>query len=180
MKVINLFSGPGVGKSTAAAGLFAKMKKEGYLVEYVTEYAKDLVYSKSFFKIKDQIYVFAKQQHPLFKLKNQVDYIIMDSPIPLSIVYLDKDNCEFSVKAFTDLVISTFNSYENLNFYIERNLNNTYQSSGRLNSLEESLLLDAEIKSMLIDNKIVYKNISSCSNVEDEIFKNIMINTNAF
>ena len=53
MKVINLFAGPGTGKSTTAAGLFYKMKSKGYMVELVTEFAKDLVYQESFFRLKD-------------------------------------------------------------------------------------------------------------------------------
>jgi len=40
-RVINLLGGPGVGKSTAAAKLFAKYKDEGKSVELVREYVKD-------------------------------------------------------------------------------------------------------------------------------------------
>lgn len=43
---INLFAGPGTGKSTTAAGVFFEMKRSGMSVEYVTEYAKSLVFSK--------------------------------------------------------------------------------------------------------------------------------------
>ena len=45
--VINLFGGPGCGKSTIAAELFAILKKQGYEVELVTEYAKDKVWEES-------------------------------------------------------------------------------------------------------------------------------------
>ena len=47
MKVINFFGGPGVGKSTAACDLFVAMKKAGYKVEYVDEYAKRRLMKKS-------------------------------------------------------------------------------------------------------------------------------------
>ena len=46
MKVINLFGGPGCGKSTTAADLFARMKLRGLSVELVTEYAKDVVWDE--------------------------------------------------------------------------------------------------------------------------------------
>jgi hypothetical protein len=36
MKVINLFAGPGCGKSTLAAGIFSLLKFHGVLVELVT------------------------------------------------------------------------------------------------------------------------------------------------
>ena len=49
--IINIFGGPGVGKSTVAADLFVIMKKEGYSVELVTEYAKELTYEKKRYNI---------------------------------------------------------------------------------------------------------------------------------
>lgn len=42
--VINIFGGPGVGKSTVAAGLFYRLKCLHYSVELVEEFAKYLVY----------------------------------------------------------------------------------------------------------------------------------------
>ena len=43
MKVINFYGGPGVGKSTKAAGMFYKMQLAGYSVELVNEFAKECV-----------------------------------------------------------------------------------------------------------------------------------------
>lgn len=50
---INIFGGPGVGKSTISSGLFYQMKTRGYKVEFISEYAKDLTYGKDFVKLKD-------------------------------------------------------------------------------------------------------------------------------
>lgn len=75
MKIINLFGGPGVGKSTLAATTFAHMKQEGYSVELVTEYAKQLTWEGRTNALSNQIYVFAKQLHNIFRLKGQVDYL---------------------------------------------------------------------------------------------------------
>lgn len=41
MKVINLFAGPGSGKSTTCAGVFSKLKLAGVNCEMALEYAKD-------------------------------------------------------------------------------------------------------------------------------------------
>jgi hypothetical protein len=54
MKVINLWAGPGAGKSTTAAGLFL-MKLTGRRVELVTEYAKEVVYDQDPTRIKNQL-----------------------------------------------------------------------------------------------------------------------------
>lgn len=174
MKVINLFSGPGVGKSTAAASLFSLMKKYNYNVEYITEYAKELVYSKSFFKLKDQLYILAKQQHPLLRLRDQVDYVIMDSPLLLSNIYLDKSSAKFSVTAFNELTLSLFNSYNNINFYLLRNKDEIYQQEGRLHTLSEATSIDNDIKDMLISNKIDYKDIHVKPGIEHDILKYII------
>jgi hypothetical protein len=61
MKVINLWAGPGAGKSTTAAGLFFLMKLTGRRVELVTEYAKEVVYDQDPTRIKNQLLILAKQ-----------------------------------------------------------------------------------------------------------------------
>ena len=45
--VINLFGGPGCGKSTIAALLFGKLKQNGINCEMALEYAKDKVWEES-------------------------------------------------------------------------------------------------------------------------------------
>ena len=60
--VINLCGGPGTGKSTLSANLFAKLKMAGVDVELAPEYVKDLVWEESFKKIENQI---AKGKHGL-------------------------------------------------------------------------------------------------------------------
>ena len=46
--VINLFGGPGVGKSTMCASIFSKLKILGFECEMATEYVKDIVFEESF------------------------------------------------------------------------------------------------------------------------------------
>lgn len=41
--IVNLFAGPGAGKSTGAAYIFSKLKLAGIDCEYVSEFAKDKV-----------------------------------------------------------------------------------------------------------------------------------------
>ena len=89
MKVLNIWGGPGIGKSTTAAGLFYEMKKLGLNVELVQEYAKDAVWEKRHNILDDQIYIFAKQQRRIARLaEHNIDWVITDSPIPLGLVYL--------------------------------------------------------------------------------------------
>ena len=144
MRVINLYGGPGAGKSTSAAGLFYLMKINGHKVELVTEYAKDLVYSNRLDDMLDQQeYIFDKQNHRLHVLRDKVDYAITDSPLLLSCIYVNHDEWPAS-NEFIDFVVAVNNTYDNVNFFIERP--NTYQEYGRKHSLDESVEIDNKIK----------------------------------
>lgn len=107
MKHICLFGGPGVGKSTISSGLFNLMKRKGYSVEYVTEYAKGLTYSKSTFRLSDQLYILAKQHHPWFVLKSQIDYTVNDSPFILGLAYTQETE-HLPLNEFKNLIISMY------------------------------------------------------------------------
>ena len=89
---INLFGGPGTGKSTIAAGIFSAMKHSHMRAELLQEYAKDLTYGKDGVKLSDQLYVLGKQHHKLFRLRDQVDYVIHDSPFVMGVTYLNPND----------------------------------------------------------------------------------------
>ena len=147
--VINLFAGPGVGKSTNAARIFADLKMRGVNCEMALEFAKDKVWEESFRTMDDQIYIFGKQFHRIWRLKDKVDVIICDSPLLNSIVY-DKENS----KAFHELVIEQFNKFDNFNFYLKRSA--TYQKEGRIQTEEEARKIDKIVENVLIDYNIPF------------------------
>jgi len=45
--IVDFFAGPGAGKSTTAADVFAKLKWRGVNAELIGEYAKDLTWSEN-------------------------------------------------------------------------------------------------------------------------------------
>ena len=142
MKVINLFAGPGSGKSTLAAGLFHVMKRKGFNVELVTEYAKAKVWEESTKTLDDQVYVFAKQLHRQRILQGKVDYTITDSPVLLSLIYGAPHR-----QCFADLVTETFNDFDNINVFVERTKD--YVGTGRLQTEPEACAIDFLIMGML-------------------------------
>lgn len=148
--VVNLYGGPGTGKSTLAAQLFADLKWAGYECELVTEYAKKLVWQDATDVLSDQIYVFGKQQHMLQVLNDQVDVIITDSPILLSIIYSRKFGTWLQRDALNRLVLRTHKTYDNLDIFLKRT--KPYVESGRLQTYEEAKGLDDEIWSLLDSN----------------------------
>ena len=100
MIVINFFGGPNSGKSTQAAGLFYKMKLEGYSVEHVNEYAKMCVWENRMEMLEDQLYVMAKQNRRVKRLEGKVGYAVTDSPILLSSIY----RTAYGEPHYTDLI----------------------------------------------------------------------------
>lgn len=95
-KVINLYGGPGTGKSITATMLFAKMKLAGINCEYVSEFAKELAWqfssnSEDLKALLAQEYVFAQQHFRMRRCSGEVEYIITDSPLLISKVYIRDD-----------------------------------------------------------------------------------------
>lgn len=69
-KIINIFGGPGVGKSGIAAGVFSKMKANHIQVEFAAEVAKDYVWEERFNVLKnDQLAIFAKSHRRIDRLR---------------------------------------------------------------------------------------------------------------
>lgn len=153
-KIINLFAGPGAGKSTTASGIFYLMKSMGINCELILEYAKDLTWEKRTQAISNQVYVFGKQVQRLERVMNQVDYIITDSPILLSLIYNNNEPLSFS-----QYVVDKFKSYHNINFFIKRDKD--YNPAGRNQTLEEAIEIDNVILDILDANYIPYKIINS-------------------
>jgi hypothetical protein len=159
MIVVNLFAGPGSGKSTTCAGVFSKLKLAGVNCEMALEYAKDKVWENSLDVLNDQIYVFGKQLHRINRLKDKVDVIITDSPLLLSIIY----NCEEN-KIFDALVIDQFHRLDNLNYYVVRD--DSFNPKGRVQNHEESIEKDDQIKNLLHNNKIEYTTVYKHNSVD--------------
>ena len=78
---ISLFAGPGAGKSTSSAYLFAKLKEAGINAELVREYVKDWAWESRPIGTFDQFYFLGKQIRRESMLMDKVDVAITDSPV---------------------------------------------------------------------------------------------------
>lgn len=144
---VNLWAGPGTGKSTIAAEIFGKLKWAKIDCELINEYAKELVWEESQNKLGNQIYVFGKQLHKHYIINGKVKVAITDSPLPLGCIY-DEGKTEH----LKELVLSEFNKMDNMNIYLIRT--KEYNPNGRNQTYEEALIKDAEIEQFMIDNNI--------------------------
>lgn len=143
--VVNFYAGPGCGKTTAALELTAALKKAGYNVEYVSEYAKELVLEKRFDELQNQQSVTDEQYHRLDRLRGSVDMIVTDSPVLLGLIYGEgKIDAEYS-----EQIRQYYDSFENFDMLMVRNRSTGYQTEGRLETEQEAIVRDAQIETML-------------------------------
>lgn len=176
MQVINLFGGPGVGKSTAAAGLFYEMKKAQLRVELVTEYAKDAVWEKRHDLLDDQIYIFAKQQRRISRLQDTgIEWVITDSPLPLGLVYLRPGVLG---DHFPALVMEVFNWYTNHNFLLHRS--HEYDPVGRMQkSHDDAVRFDETVQAILERHQVPVIQIPGGELAVEFIMQSVVLNSSA-
>ncbi len=171
MKVINIFAGPGSGKSTTAAGVFHQLKILNKKVEYVSEYAKDLVYENRFDRLDDYLYMLAEQHHRLYRLRGHVDYVICDGSFLLGYIHCCK-NSIYNKKLFKALVLDIFSQYDNTNYFLNRE-DIVYQTYGRKENLNAALQLDKKLLKLFKKENINCKKITSKTAVK-QIMRDII------
>jgi len=173
-KVINLFGGPGCGKSTGAAFIFARLKMAGVNAELVTEFAKDKTWEHNSKALTCQPYVFGKQSYRMDRCADEVDIIVTDSPLFLSAMYNDDKEIE---PEFTSTVIKKFNEFNNFNYFLRRV--KLYNPKGRNQTEEEAIELDKKIKKNLDNFGIKYSEANGDKDgyetILNEIFKVLIL-----
>lgn len=161
---VNLFGGPGIGKSTIAAELFSRLKWNKIDCELVREYAKDKVWEQSYNILDDQLYVSAKQYHRMFILNEKVDIVITDSPLLLGLIY-DKT---INLPEFNNLILKLNNRFHNLNIFLQRDKD--YNPNGRLQTYDEAKEKDNEILNLLESNNIKHTKIIASKETIDTFY----------
>lgn len=164
--VVNLYGGPGTGKSTTAAGIFYDLKTSGINCEIVSEFAKDLTWEKRYHTLEDQIYIFAKQYHRIFRLLGQVEVIVTDSPILLSLVY-DKKKCPH----LRNLILQEYNKMWTYNVFLKRK--KKYNPKGRNQTESQAKDLDVNILDVLTDTNQLYETFDGDTNGKNLIVSKI-------
>lgn len=157
--VINAFAGPGAGKTTSCLEIAEKLKKQGFVTEYVQEYAKELVYDNHLTMLdghyEHQFAILNEQMKRINRLYGKVDFIVTDSQILLNNTYLNEDKNTKVYSAYTDCVNKLYGLYNNFNYFVERDTS-AFEKEGRIHNLEQSIAIDNELKNMLHDNQIVF------------------------
>ena len=153
---ISFYGGPGVGKSTLAAKVYAALNQGG-TAELVREFVKSWAYEGRQLDIFDQVYTFANQlwsEHQLDKAGVKV--IVTDSPVLLQCVYADLLDPNIAAH-----LIAIAKNYErcrqSLNFLVKRTV--VYDPVGRYQSTNELATLDARIQQCLDEWHLPYHSV---------------------
>lgn len=149
MLVVNLFGVPGAGKSTGAAYIFSQLKTKGVNAELVTEFAKEMVWENNNEVFKNQAYIFGTQSFRISRCNDKVDVIVTDCPLFLTAFY---NKSPVLGEDFNRVVFNVFNSYNNMNYFIDRVKD--YNPIGRRHTEQESKSLKQPMLDMMNRYKV--------------------------
>jgi hypothetical protein len=158
--VVNLFGGPGAGKSTLAAKLFADLKDRGVSVELVTEYVKTWAWEGRPISNLDPLWLVANQFQTESRLYGKVDVIITDSPLLLGAFYDEKESC-------SDILCRLVTEFKDradvidINLFVNRPKNKMYDKAGRYESESAARQLDLKIRQYLSELGILPHRVSN-------------------
>lgn len=164
--VINMISGPGSGKSTIAAELFVYMKKKGYKVEYLQEYAKKLVWTKQFQLLDNQHIVSLKYFNEIKAMYecDDVDFIILDSSLLNGLYYNHYNPNNLSNIEKTDaMILKYYNTFNNYNVFVKRGDDYDYENAGRIQNESESIVIDKYLEDTITELGIDLNPIKICN-----------------
>ena len=175
--IVNLLGAPSSGKSMLMAETFALLKCRNVDCELVTEFAKELVWDERYKDMKDEIYIFAEQNHRLFRVCGQVDVIVTDRPLILTILYNNRYG--EGGEALNNLVLQEFNKHQNYNVLLNRV--HKYNPIGRVQTEEEANEIAISLKNFLDENNIQYDEFDgireNAEKIVEEIVKRINLSS---
>ena len=152
-KLVNLFGGPGIGKSSIACGITYKLKKQHISCNNPYEFPKKLAWDQNIKCIQDKLYVFANQHRGIAECYGKVEYIVIDSPILFSTIYhryyTKGYPAEFYGQPFHDFIIDLHKKYDCIDILLDRTNQGTHNEKERYQDLEESIAIDNLCKEVL-------------------------------
>jgi adenylate kinase family enzyme len=168
--IVNLYGGPGTGKSTGAAYIFSLLKMNDIDAEYVSEFAKDKVWEGNSEVFKCQFYITGKQTYRIARCFGKVDVIVTDSPIRLGKIYADRIGLTRLGLACVEAA-DQFNLHT-IDIFLKRV--KPYNPNGRNQSEDESKEIDTDILDMLNEQKVPYYTFNGDRDGYNEICELIM------
>jgi hypothetical protein len=169
--IVNLYGGPGAGKSTSAAYFYYLLKSSGENVELVREYVKDWAWEARAISTFDQIYFLGKQVRRESLLYNKVKWIVTDSPVMMNLYYAQRycspilsEGIRAATLAFYQQ--AALDGHNHIHVLLKRV--KPYLSEGRYQTEEEAKEIDVGVKHVLQACKLP---IIECDAEEESLHK---------
>lgn len=145
---INLFAGPGAGKTTICSYLFAELKKLDFNVEQIKECIKEWAYLGRVPKSFEPVKIFGDQMYAEdLPLSRGVDHVITDSPLLMQIPYMQRYNFP-DWESLLELCRSFERKYPSINIFLDRH-DLEYREIGRYEDYKTAKAMDERIKDFL-------------------------------
>jgi hypothetical protein len=144
--VINLYGGPGCGKSTTAALLYGGLKLAGANAELVREVAKDYAWDGTHITPLIQREITTKQAYLETRLHGKVDFIVTGAPVLLGLFYARKYGGAELVEGIVRAHYAD-STAEHLHFNLCRT--KPYNPKGRYQTEDEAKAFDGEIHDLV-------------------------------
>jgi tRNA uridine 5-carbamoylmethylation protein Kti12 len=149
--IINLYGGPGIGKSTCAAYLYYLLKSQHKSVELVREYVKVWAWDNRKIRHYDQPHIVSKQIRDESLLYDKTDFLVTDSPVAMNLYYasLMSETIGCGIK---ELIRSFYkqceiDGHKHVNLLLQRV--HPYDDAGRYQTAEEANQVDQALVTIL-------------------------------
>ena len=143
--ILNLFGGPGIGKTTAAAKIFVELKMLGIETANPEEHAKLAIWKGREDLLDQQLVILGQTWETLHALSDKVDVVVMDSPLMLCSVYAgEKEN-----KHFHDTVADFHKKMPRINMVLQRPKGLVYSNKGRREDKNQAKIVDTKVQDAL-------------------------------
>ena len=154
---VNVFGGPGSGKSTMAYAVAAELKARGYTAECVGEVVKDCIYDAARGdqeaarlldgSVESQEELYRRQSARERRLDGLVQFVVADSPSILGLAYLSGDADEDRAARLASLAQDEFDARESVNVIVARE--GAYDPRARIHGEDEAVRLDADVRALV-------------------------------
>jgi len=172
--IVNLFAGPGAGKSTTAAGLFHELKRRGIRAELIGGYAKEWAWDERRIRGIDEMVIYGHQLERERRFYDKDMIVISDRPLELSAVYAQAYGTRQRAAAIQAIIDSDRELARELGAHflnVKLHRQKSYDPVGRYEDLEQARTIDA-----LCDYRVLYE-VSYADQVGIPAFTDTLIST---
>lgn len=164
--VVNMFGGPGTGKSTCALEVTQKLKKQHRKVEYVDEHCKRWTRTaQKADMFTEQDLILGIQNNKLRSLVGEVDIAVTDTSLLLGLFY----RAPWFPQSFDSFLVETYDSYSNINIFLRRNPDIPFDTEGRNEDAAQSIVIDEKCYEYLVNSNKPFFDLMAGDNAAGNI-----------